>query len=103
MVVWYSLLYVVVEGYLELKLSDPDIDELLKAESYLGSLRLFRNTSFHYQKDPIPEKAMKFLVTEDSETWIKSLNRALDKFFLEHLPIKEQMEAFKGRGTYNGV
>lgn len=102
LVVWYSLLYVVVEGYIELKLRDPIVDELLGAEKYVDTLRLFRNATFHYQKEPISEKAIKFLAIEDSEKWIRSLNRALNKFFLERLPIKEQMDAFKANDVKLG-
>lgn len=94
--VWYSLLYVVVEGYQEIKLSDNEVDALLEDQEYVDYLRIFRNATFHYQKDPLTEKARKFLCAEDSEIWIRRLNKALDKFFLKTLPIKEQMDAIKG-------
>jgi len=47
---WYAGLYVVCEGWQELKLTDPDIDRLL-ASSYLDVLRRYRNGVFHYQQD----------------------------------------------------
>ena len=93
--VWYSLLYVVVEGFRELKLTYPEVDELLKNEEYVDCLRLFRNATFHYQKDPLTEKALKFLEAKDSEKWIRGLNKALEKYFLEALPIKDHIEALK--------
>lgn len=93
--VWYSLLYVVVEGYGELKLIDADIDALLKQRKYVEYLRIFRNATFHYQRNPLTKKARAFLCAEDSEIWIRSMNRALEKFFLARLPIKEQIDGIK--------
>jgi len=93
--VWYSLLYVVIEGYQELNHVDADIDTLLKQREYVDYLRIFRNATFHYQKDPLTEKARAFLCAKDSEIWIRSLNRAFDRFFLANLPIKEQIDAVK--------
>jgi hypothetical protein len=95
--VWYALLFVVLEGYRELKLVDPEVDALLERFSYVESLRTFRNATFHYQKDPISDKAMAFLTAADSEVWIRKLNRALDRYFLVNLPIKEQIESMKER------
>jgi len=94
--VWYALLYVVIEGFREMKLTHPEVDELLKNEECVDCLRLFRNATFHYQKDPLTEKTLKFLEAKDSEKWIMDLNKALNRFFLETLPIKEQVEALKG-------
>jgi hypothetical protein len=95
--VWYSLLYVVLEGYRELKLADPEVDALLEKCEYVESLRTFRNATFHYQKDPLSDKAMTFLTAADSEAWIRRLNHALDRYFLVNLPIREQIESMKER------
>ena len=91
MSVWYSLIYVVVEGYKELKCSNEAVDELLGNEEYVDFLRLFRNATFHYQKDPLTEKAQKFLIAKDSEIWIRELNSAFEKLFLDNLPIRESL------------
>ncbi len=99
MAVSYSLLYVVVEGYQQLELSNQDIDELLKNKEYVNHLRRFRNAIFHYQDDPIPKKVKTFLDAEDSEIWITSLYRAFDRFFMKNLPIKEQIDAIKNNVT----
>lgn len=93
--VWYSLLYVVVEGFRELKLTSPEVDELLKNAEYVDCLRLFRNATFHFQKDPLTEKTLKFLEAKDSEKWIRDLNNALQKYFLETLAIKDGIEDLK--------
>ncbi len=90
--VLYGLIYVVVEGYKELKCANPKVDELLSQEEFVDALRLFRNSTFHYQKNPIPEKALKFLELPESESWIKALHLAFKKFFEAELPIKEMMD-----------
>ena len=46
--VYYSLIYVVIEGYKELKLSDDKIDELLADDEKVQLLRRFRNRIFHF-------------------------------------------------------
>jgi len=87
--VFYGLIYVVIEGYKELKYSNDAIDKLLNNEEFVDSLRLFRNSTFHYQKEPISEKALKFLELPESENWIRQLNLAFIAFFEEKLSIKE--------------
>jgi hypothetical protein len=47
---WLSALYVVAEGFIELRLKDPIIESLV--ESHIDALRLFRNATFHFQLKP---------------------------------------------------
>jgi hypothetical protein len=96
---YYSLLYVVIEGYKEINIEDKNINILLQENNYVDFLRLFRNSIFHYQKEPISEKTLKFLETKDSEIWINKLNIALKKYFEENLKIKEIYDIFKKKST----
>lgn len=98
MVVFYALLYVVVEGYRELKLKDDAIDALLAKDKYEDQLRRFRNAVFHYQKHPFDKRLIEFLDAKDSEHWVKSLHDAFAKFFVSALPIAESLERFKKAG-----
>jgi hypothetical protein len=98
MVVFYALLYVVVEGYRELKLKDDAIEALLANDKYEDQLRCFRNAVFHYQKHPFDERLVEFLDAKDSEHWVKSLHGAFAKFFMSALPITESLERFKKAG-----
>ena len=91
----YGLIYVVIEGYKELKCTDADIDELLAEAEFVDALRLFRNATFHFQKNPIPEKVMKFLDMPESEKWIRSLHRAFKMYFERNLPISEWLDQIK--------
>lgn len=97
--VWYSLLWVVVEGYQELELADERIDELLNDESMKAMLRRFRNAVFHVQRDPMSPKIMDFLTASKSEKWIAELNAALEAFFVRTLELEKmakQLQSSKG-------
>lgn len=87
--VWYSLMYVVVEGYRALKLQDAEIDELLKRSDYVEALRLFRNSNFHFQNDPFSTKFMSFIELDESTQWARRLNKAFKKFFENTLPLED--------------
>lgn len=93
--VWYSLLRVVVEGYQELKLSDPKVDEYLQRVEYVEALRRFRNAIFHYQDDPFSEKLMGFLELQDATDWARGLNSALEAHLQKLLPIEETIERLR--------
>jgi hypothetical protein len=47
---WYGALYVVIEGWRELKLADTGIDNLLESPN-VDLLRKYRNGVFHFQAD----------------------------------------------------
>jgi len=55
---WYAGLYVVCEGWQELKLSDPEILDLLKSP-HLEGLKRFRNGVYHYQADYFDKRLMR--------------------------------------------
>ena len=55
--VFYGLIFVVIKGYIELDFANEGVDLLLTNESFCRCMRLFRNATFHYQKQAIPEKA----------------------------------------------
>lgn len=91
----YSGIYLVIEGWKDLKLSDSRIDKLIDSP-FVDRLRLFRNATFHYQKDPMSWKHLQFLGTEEEETekWLNELYSELSRFFSENtLPIPERLKA----------
>ena len=100
MSVWYALVYVVVEGYLNLKPNDGAIDTLLGESAKVENLRRFRNAVFHYQDDLFSSKLSAFLETPDSEIWVRELNDAFKNFFERCLPI--QMFIAEVRGDQSG-
>lgn len=92
--VFYSLLFVVVEGYRGVGVSDPAVEEMLADEERVKMLRRFRNANFHYQEDPFSKKLMEFLEREDGPAWTRALHAAFETFFRSRLPIDEMVAAF---------
>lgn len=90
----YSGIYLVIEGWRELKLSDPKIDELI-ASPFVNRLRRFRNATFHYQKEPISWKHLEFFGTEEEQTekWLNELYFEFSRFFQENtLPLPDRLK-----------
>lgn len=82
---WYGSLFVVIEGYQNnFKISDKRIDDLMNLE-YINNLRLFRNSTFHYQKEFYPEKASKVDNENEFIDWVKKLHSELGKFIIREL------------------
>lgn len=78
---WYAGLYVVSEGWQELKLSDHEIDALLQSP-HLDFLRRFRNGIYHFQEDYFDKKFMDALGRgEDFDKWAESLTFAFARYF----------------------
>jgi hypothetical protein len=102
----YAGIYLVIDGWRDLGLKDEKIDELLKSP-FVDRLRLFRNATFHYQKDLLSWKHLQFFGTEEerTEVWLKQLYSEFERFFVENtLPIPEALRAeLKGEGTHVGI
>lgn len=78
---WYAGLYVVCEGWEKLKLSDPEIDPLLKSP-HLEFLNLFRHGVYHYQPDYFDGKLMGALLRgKDFDEWAESLMLVFARYF----------------------
>lgn len=99
---YYSSIYLIIEGWRDLKLSDSKIDELISSP-YTDRLRLFRNATFHYQKEPISPKLLQFFGPEDDDTekWINELYMKFGDYFKQNsfmIP-DELLEQIKGKGA----
>ena len=80
---WYAGLYVVVEGWKGLNLKDPEIDRLLQHKN-VALLKRFRNGVFHFQKKYNDARFSSLIQDgEDVVGWIRSLNLAFGRWFLE--------------------
>jgi hypothetical protein len=91
---WYGGLYVVVEGWRELKLSDPVIDELLLSPN-VEHLRLYRNGTFHFQKSYFDDRFAGFLNSQDSVPWVRKLSSSFGGYFLSEAAKSGNAEALK--------
>jgi hypothetical protein len=80
---WYGGLYVVIEGWDELKLSDTVINGLLQS-SNVDLLKRYRNGVFHFQKQYHDKRFIEFMSEgNDSVTWVRNLNQEFGRWFLE--------------------
>ena len=76
---WFAALFVVIEGYRELTLSDPVIDQLLQSE-HVEALRRYRNGVFHFQPSVFPSKLLELHEAHESEQWLDLIHRRLGAY-----------------------
>lgn len=72
---WYASFYVVVEGCKELKLENDNINFLI--DNFIDetdTLRKFRNTIYHYQKEIFDTRFIAGLQNQELILWISCLN-----------------------------
>ena len=81
---WYAGLYIVIEGWKDLNMSDSIINKLLRNTNNVELLRRYRNGVFHFQKTyfdkrfvGVWEQNRKFI------DWVRELNRQFGRYFLE--------------------
>jgi len=86
MCLWYGMLYVVVEGWRDAKLSDPEVDRLL-ASPNTKLLKLFRNGMFHFQTDHwVPNKFSEFFEPKNKTVeWVHALTTELRRYLLTEM------------------
>ena len=81
---WDGGLYVVIEGYDDLELADPAIDQLLVSRNK-KLLKCFRHGVFHYQRRYFDKRFMNFMTQgENVIQWVESLHREFDRLFAAH-------------------
>jgi hypothetical protein len=77
---WFSMLYVVVEGCQELSLNVSGLDPLLSSP-HIELLKRMRNGSFHYQKNYFDPRFTDFY-TDEIVQWAVALQGKLSDYFL---------------------
>ncbi len=79
---WYAGLYVVIEGWRELGLTDEAVDRLLESPN-VPLLRRFRNGAFHFQREYDDARFLELISEgENVVPWVRGLREAFSKFFL---------------------
>jgi hypothetical protein len=87
---WYGGLYVVIEGWRKLMLTDTVIDGLLQSPN-VELLRRYRNGVFHFQPEYNDQRFLEFMEQGvDEVNWVRSVNEQFGRYFLES---GEQLEA----------
>jgi hypothetical protein len=92
MSVFYGLVYVVVEGFRGLGLSDPKLD-MLFTDPLLEKLRRYRNAIFHFQKQWfVSDKHMDFHDDPGAPEFMTSLWKEMNRWFSNHIarPVLEE-------------
>jgi|GEM_PF-4706241 len=79
---WYSLLYVVVEGWEHLKLYDKNVNKLLQSEN-TDLLRRYRNATFHYQELNDDPRVIRVMGDPEINHWANQLHVAFGIYFKE--------------------
>jgi len=80
---WFGGLFVVIEGWQQLRLTDKKIGALLNSPN-VELLRRYRNGVFHFQKDYFDERFLGFLRDGISRIeWMRKLHREFNRFFHE--------------------
>jgi len=81
---WYGGLYVVIEGWRELRLHDEAIDRLLESPN-VELLHRYRNGAFHFQREYLDRRFTDFMEPEaETVRWIHSLHEEFSRWFLAY-------------------
>jgi hypothetical protein len=87
---WFASLRVVVEGWNQVPLSDPSVDELLAANPhYVELLNRYRNSVFHYQPSfgELHERQKGLLGEgETAVQWLFLLQEEFSRVYWERIP-----------------
>ena len=79
---WYSALYVVIEGWQELRCEDSEVDALL-ASANVQHLKRYRNGVCHFQRSYLDNRFLELTASPNSVQWVRSLHEAFGRFFLQ--------------------
>jgi hypothetical protein len=84
---WYSSLYVVIEAWSQLELTDAVLDRLLAHPKHLPALlRRYRNAVFHYQPSLLDPRLLELLTVGAAHvSWIQALHGEFVRFLAEYL------------------
>jgi hypothetical protein len=94
---WLASLYVVAEGWQEIKIPDAVISDLIaKYDDYYKLMRRFRNGVYHFQHKPLSEKLTDFLEAKSEGTlWAEALLFEFKRFLVFTVPDNADGEEMK--------
>ena len=80
---YFAGLHVVLEGWMRVGLSDPEIDQL-RLSPHVDVIRRYRNGAFHFQRDYFDARFKDFVANHTAlSKWADSLHEAFGHFFSE--------------------
>jgi hypothetical protein len=87
---WYGALYVVVEGWQELKLTDSVIDGLLRSPN-VDLLRRYRNGVFRFQRKFYDERFWDLMLAgRESVEWVSQLHGEFRRYFMSFFAARKE-------------
>jgi hypothetical protein len=86
--IWYALLYVVVEGYLQLEEKDATVDALLANDEMVAAMKGFQTALFHPQEAALSDPLLRFVARPGSEHWPHALNAALQRYLESRIDVQ---------------
>lgn len=98
MQLWHMSLYVVIEAWQKLGLTDPTVDELLTSPNR-DLLRQHRNAVAHFQPEYQSAKEIGVLVEESAQQWIEDVHRAIGRYLDDWLRATAPFELPTGPAT----
>jgi hypothetical protein len=82
---WYGSLYVVIEGWRQLQLTDPKIDPLLLSPN-VRFLKKYRDGVFHFQRSYFDDRFLGCIKAGDSVEWVRTIHSELGEYFRREIP-----------------
>jgi hypothetical protein len=83
---WFSGMFVLIEGYKSIGITEPAIEELLKQQDKVDILRRYRNTVYHFQPEYFDDRNVAFMNSAGSMLpWLRDLRIAFSRFIEEWL------------------
>ncbi len=84
MLMWYAMLYVLIEGWRKLQLADGAVTPLLRQRKCVDLLRECRHSVFHFSPDYFDDRFVALVgAGPEIVTWIRDLNSAFGAYFLK--------------------
>jgi hypothetical protein len=77
---WYGSLYVVIEGFRSLHLTDQGIEALLGSPN-ANALRRCRNGAFHFKPTYFSARSLKVINAPDFVSWVREVMAAFRNYF----------------------
>jgi hypothetical protein len=75
----------VIEGWRQLRLTDPKIDPLLLSPN-VRLLKKYRDGFFHFQRNYFDDRFIGFVKSEDSVDWVRTIHSELGEYFRREIP-----------------
>lgn len=84
MSLWYASLWVVLDGWKQMGIDEPEATALLADEQFT-KLKDFRDVTLHYRPSYLDKKHMGFVGDERSVAWVKRAHKLIGATILAHL------------------